>query len=89
MAADDPFVFYQGVVLAALLGTAVGVWFGADMPVLLAFAATLFLPVYFSLMIAGETRTRLELWAVLLGFVATPPVEVLLPGWWYEAGPPA
>lgn len=82
---EDPFSFYQGVVLAALpaalLGTAVGVWLGSDMPVLMAFAATLFLPVYFTLMIAGEKQTRPELTAVVLGFVLTPLVEVLLPGW--------
>lgn len=81
----DPFAFYQGVVLAALpaalLGTAVGVWFGAGMPALMAFAATLFLPVYFTLMIAGEKQTRPEFTAVVLGFLLTPPVEVLLPGW--------
>ncbi|MDZ7842349.1 MAG: AzlC family ABC transporter permease [Gammaproteobacteria bacterium] len=81
----DPFGFYQGVVLvalpAALLGTAVGVWFGAGMPALMAFAATLFLPVYFTLLIAGESGTRPELTAVVLGFLLTPPVEVLLPGW--------
>lgn len=82
---EDPFSFYQGVVLAALpaalLGTAVGVWFGTGMPALMAFAATLFLPVYFTLMIAGEKQTRSELTAVVLGFLLTPPVEVLLPGW--------
>jgi len=82
---DDPFAFYRGVVLAALpaalLGTAVGIWFGVGMPALLAFAATLFLPVYFTLLIAGEARSRPELSAVVLGFILTPPVEVLLPGW--------
>lgn len=82
---DDPFAFYQGVVLAALpaalLGTAVGVWFGTGMHPVMAFAATLFLPIYFTLMIAGESQTRSEISAVILGFLLTPPVEVLLPGW--------
>lgn len=82
---SDPFVFYQGVVLAAmpaaLLGTAVGVWFGAGLPAILAFAATLFLPVYFTLMLAGEKQTRPEFAAVALGFALTPPAEILLPGW--------
>lgn len=81
----DPFAFYQGVVLAALpaalLGTAAGVWFGAGMPALMAFAATLFLPVYFTVMIAGESKTRPELVAVALGFLLTPAVEALFPGW--------
>lgn len=82
---DNAFTFYQGVVLAALpaalIGTAVGVWFGSDMPGPMAFAATLFLPVYFTLMIAGENQTRPEFTAVVLGFVLTPLVEVLIPGW--------
>lgn len=81
----DPFAFYRGVVLAALpaalVGTAVGLWFGAGLPALLAFAATLFLPVYFSLMLAGEKQTRYEFTAVVLGFALTPPAEILLPGW--------
>jgi len=81
----DPFVFYQGVVLAALpaalVGTAVGAWFGAGLPALLAFAATLFLPVYFTLMLAGERQSRSEFVAVVLGFALTPPAELLMPGW--------
>lgn len=81
----DPFRFYQGVVLvavpAALAGTAVGLWLGTGLPALLAFAATLFLPVYFSLMLAGERQSRREFGAVVLGFLMTPPMEVLLPGW--------
>ncbi|MGA8259426.1 MAG: AzlC family ABC transporter permease [Arenicellales bacterium] len=81
----DPFAFYQGVVLAvlpaALIGTAVGMWFGTGMPALMAFGATLFLPVYFSLMLAGEKQTRNESAAVVLGFLLTPLVEVVLPGW--------
>lgn len=81
----DPFAFYQGVVLAALpaalVGTAVGAWFGAGLPGLLAFGATLFLPVYFSLLLAGERQSRGELRAVVLGFVLTPPAELLMPGW--------
>jgi len=81
----DPFAFYQGVVVAALpaalVGTAVGAWFGAALPALLAFAATLFLPVYFSLLLAGERHSRRELGAVALGFVLTPPAETLMPGW--------
>lgn len=84
-APGDPFRFYQGVVLAALpaalLGTAVGRWLGAGLPALLAFAATLFLPIYFSLMLAGERQSSNEFAAVTLGFLLTPPVEVLLPGW--------
>jgi hypothetical protein len=51
------------------------------MPALLAFAATLFLPVYFALMLAGEKQTPDEFTAVVLGFLLTPIGEVLLPGW--------
>lgn len=82
---EDPFSFYQGVVMAALpaalAGTAVGVWFGGAMPGLLAFAATMLLPVYFSLLLAGEKQTRNEFTAVVLGFLLTPFVEALMPGW--------
>ncbi len=82
---NDSFEFFEGVVLAvlpaALVGTAVGLWFGAGMPALLAFAATLFLPVYFALMLAGEKQTPNEFAAVVLGFLLTPIGEVLLPGW--------
>ncbi|MBS1269764.1 MAG: hypothetical protein MAG794_00715 [Gammaproteobacteria bacterium] len=82
---NDAFAFYRGVVLAALpaalVGTALGLWLGVGLPALLAFAATLFLPIYFSLMLAGEKQTRNEFTAVVLGFLLTPPVEVLFPGW--------
>jgi predicted branched-subunit amino acid permease len=82
---EDAFVFYQGVVLAAvpgaLIGTAVGLWFGSAVPALVAFGATLFLPAYFSLLIVGERLSRKEFAAVVLGFVLTPPFELLLPGW--------
>ena len=84
-AVDDPFVFYQGIVLAilpaALIGTAAGLWFGAAVPAVVAFGATLFVPVYFSLLIVGEKSSRTEFVAILLGFILTPPVELLIPGW--------
>ena len=81
----DLFEYYKGVVLvsfpAALAGTLLGVWFGTGLPALFNFAATLFLPVYFSLLLSGETRNRRELFAVVAGFIATPPLELLMPGW--------
>ncbi len=81
----DLFDFYRGVVLmtfsAAVVGTAIGILIGAGLPALLAFGATLFLPIYFSLLLVGETRGRRETGAVLIGLVLTPPLELMLPGW--------
>jgi predicted branched-subunit amino acid permease len=81
----DLFDFYRGVVFmtftAAIVGTAIGVVIGAGLPALLAFGATLFLPIYFSLMLVGETKGRYEVAAVMIGLLFTPPLELLLPGW--------
>ncbi len=77
--------FYRGVVLmsfpAAVIGTAIGTWFGTGLPAVLAFGASLFLPVYFALLLAGDVRGRSEITAVLLGFLLTPPMEFAMPGW--------
>lgn len=77
--------FYQGVVLlafpAALTGTVLGLVFGAGLPAVLAFGATLFLPIYFTLLVASEIRGRFEVAAALLGFALTPFVEQAVPGW--------
>jgi predicted branched-subunit amino acid permease len=81
----DLFDFYRGVVFmtftAAIVGTAIGVVIGAGLPALLAFGATLFLPIYFSLVLIGETKGRSEVAAVMIGLLFTPPLELLLPGW--------
>ncbi len=81
----DLFDFYRGVVFmtfsAAIVGTAIGIVIGAGLPALLAFGATLFLPVYFSLLLVGETKGRHEVAAVMIGLLFTPPLELLLPGW--------
>jgi predicted branched-subunit amino acid permease len=81
----DLFDFYRGVVImtftAAIVGTAIGVVIGAGLPALLAFGATLFLPIYFSLLLIGETKGRSEVAAVMIGLLFTPPLELLLPGW--------
>lgn len=66
---------------AALAGTALGLAFGQGLPAVLAFAATLFLPVYFALLLANETRGRREAGAVFGGLLLTPLVEHVLPGW--------
>jgi predicted branched-subunit amino acid permease len=83
--AREPLSFFQGVVLAAvpaaLLGTAAGLWIGGEVSEVVAFAASLFLPVYFTLLLAGDTQGRRELTAAALGFALTPPAELLLPGW--------
>ncbi len=81
----DLFDFYRGVVFmtytAAIVGTAIGVVIGAGLPALLAFGATLFLPIYFSLLLVGETKGRYEVAAVMIGLLVTPPLELLIPGW--------
>lgn len=81
----DLFDFYRGVVLmtftAAVVGTAIGVVIGAGLPALLAFGATLFLPIYFSLLLVGETKGRHEVAAVIIGLLFTPPLELIVPGW--------
>lgn len=66
---------------AALAGTLLGLAFGQGLPPVLAFAATLFLPVYFALLLANETRGRTEAGAVLGGLLLTPAIEHVLPGW--------
>ena len=81
----DLVAFYRGVVFmtftAAIVGTAIGVVIGAGMPALLAFGATLFLPIYFSLLLVGETKGRHEVAAAMIGLALTPPLELLVPGW--------
>lgn len=77
--------FYQGIVLlafpAALAGTIVGLAFGAGLPAVVAFGATLFLPIYFALLLASDLHGRYEIAAALLGFALTPFVEQAVPGW--------
>lgn len=81
----DSFQFFKGLVFvsysAAVAGTAIGVWFGHGLPDPLSFGATLFLPIYFSLLISSDVRNRRELMSVGLGFFLTPFVEMLIPGW--------
>jgi predicted branched-subunit amino acid permease len=66
---------------AAVAGTLLGLYFGTQMPSALAFGATLFLPIYFSLLLFAEVKARPEIAAVIAGLVLTPPAELLLPGW--------
>ncbi len=77
--------YYRGIVAvvfpAALIGTAVGYAAGAALPPLVAFGATLFLPIYFALLLANDLQGRYEVAAALLGFVGTPVAEYVLPGW--------
>lgn len=77
--------YFRGISLAAvpaaLGGTALGLAFGAELPQVLAFGASLFLPVYFALLLAGELKSRPELAAAGAGLLLTPPAELLLPGW--------
>jgi len=81
----DQFRFFQGVVFmtfsTAVVGTLIGLWFGAGMPDLFNFGAALFLPLYFALMLLSEKMNQAEVHAAVIGLLATPPLEVLLPGW--------
>lgn len=81
----DLHAYFRGIAAAtlpaALLGTALGLAFGKELSPVLAFGATLFLPVYFALLLANETKGRREGGAVLGGLLITPPVEYVLPGW--------
>jgi len=79
------FDYFRGVVLvtypSAIVGTAIGVWFGADLPGLLVFGAGLFLPFYFALLLMSEVKGGAEVVAALIGLLATPPLEIIVPGW--------
>jgi len=79
------FDYYRGISapIAAmiLLGTAAGIALGGDMPPPLAFAATLFMPIYFSLLITTDIKSKFEMAAVGFGFTLTPIAETLMPGW--------
>lgn len=81
----NAFGFFQGIVLlvvpAAIAGTALGLVLGAGLSPVLAFGATLFLPIYFALLLAAEDTGKPELAAIVLGLVLTPPLELLVPGW--------
>lgn len=81
----EPFRFFKGVVLVsyptAVVGTAIGVWVGHGLPSLLNFGATLFLPIYFALLVSSDMRNRSEQAAACLGFILAPPAEMVLPGW--------
>lgn len=77
--------FFTGMTLvafpAAVVGTLIGVAFGTNLPPAFMFGASLFLPVYFALLLSGDVKGRYEIMAALCGFAFTPPVEMLLPGW--------
>ena len=81
----DMFAFFRGVVWmtfsTAVIGTLIGVLLGVGMPALFNFGAALFLPLYFALLLVSENMNRAEIHATLIGLVATPVLEVLLPGW--------
>ena len=81
----DSYDFFTGVIVigfsAAVAGTVIGIALGAGLHPALAFGATLFLPIYFALLLAGDVKGRFETAAVLFGFMLTPPVEWVLPGW--------
>jgi len=85
VADGDMFAYFRGVVVAsfpgALIGTALGVALASGLSETLMFGASLFLPVYFALLLVSEIARRSELAAVAVGLVGTPLMELWLPGW--------
>ena len=81
----DLFAFYRGVSVMMIppifIGTAAGWWAGGGLPPALAFGGTLFMPVYFSLLIASDFKGGREAAAVIAGVLLTTPLEALAPGW--------
>jgi len=79
------FDYYRGIsvpmIPAIIGGTAVGIALGGNAPAELIFGATLFMPIYFSLLLAIDIKSRYEMAAVGLGFTLTPFLETLIPGW--------
>lgn len=81
----DPHLFFRGVAFTTLpgafLGTVLGLTFGAALSPVLAFGTTLFLPVYFALLLANDVKGRAEWSAAAGSLLLTPIVEYVLPGW--------
>ncbi|MEE8429899.1 MAG: AzlC family ABC transporter permease [Candidatus Desulfatibia sp.] len=81
----DFFSYFCGVASAVfpatLLGTVLGFIVYEDLPPILLFASSLFLPVYFSILIASDVKKKLEIIVVVSCFMAAPFAEVLAPGW--------
>ncbi len=81
----DSFDFFRGVVTAMapgiITGTLVGIWLGGGISSSLIFGASLFMPIYFALLLASDVKQKHEIAAVGLGFTLTPVFEVLASGW--------
>ncbi len=81
----DLFDYFRGIassmIPVIILGTAAGLWMGAGLPGYLVFGATLFMPIYFSLLLATGVKGGYEFAAVGLGFAMGPIFEALIPGW--------
>jgi len=82
---SDFFSFYRGVVFVAvpmtLVGTLLGLALKDTLPPILMFASSLFLPVYFTLLLVNDVKRKHEIAVVLISFFSTPAVETLIPGW--------
>lgn len=79
------FDYYRGISVpmapVIIAGTIAGIALGGDASPELIFGATLFMPIYFSLLLATDIKGRYETVAVGLGFTLTPLLEALIPGW--------
>lgn len=83
--AGNLFDYYRGISIAifpaVILGAIAGISISGEMPPPFVFATALFMPIYFSLLLAAEVKRKHEIGAVALGFSLTPPLESLAPGW--------
>jgi len=81
----DLFDYFRGIatpmIPVIILGTVAGLWLGTGLPGYLVFGATLFMPVYFSLLLATGAKGGYEYAAVGLGFAMGPLFEIMVPGW--------
>ncbi len=79
------FDYYRGIAIpmfpAVIIGSIAGIVLSGGMPPAFVFGTALFMPIYFSLLLAAEVKGGYEMGAVALGLSLTPPLELLAPGW--------
>lgn len=73
--------FTFGLWLACLVGTAAGYHASGNVPAQLTVGLVFLNPIYFILILARETRTRIGVVALGCGAVAGPPVHMWIPEW--------
>lgn len=82
---DDTFAFFLGVAIPSyacyLVGTAVGYYFGVQIPAGFEEAIHFIFPAYLTAILAAELRERRSVLVVGVAFLTTPVFERLFPGW--------